>query len=58
VAQIGETKKRGPLKNLFTDTFAEMPWHLKEQHAMLENHVREYSDEYDLSRYTGALDPA
>lgn len=45
---------KGPVVNLFTDTFAEMPWHLKEQRAMLETHIREYADDYNLEKYRGA----
>ena len=27
----GEKKKRPPLREMFTDTYQEMPWHLEEQ---------------------------
>lgn len=48
---------KGPVVDLFTDTFAEMPWHLKEQRAMLEAHMREYAEDYNLEKYRGATDP-
>jgi hypothetical protein len=52
-----QAKMKGPVVNLFTDTFAEMPWHLKEQRAMLETHMREYADDYNLEKYRGATGP-
>lgn len=52
-----QEKLKGPVVDLFTDTFAEMPWHLKEQRAMLETHMREYADDYSLEKYRGAADP-
>ena len=55
---LAQAKPRGPVVNLFTDTFAEMPWHLQEQRAMLETHMREYSDDYSLDNYRGASEPA
>ena len=45
----GEKKKRPPLRDMFTDTFEEMPWHLEEQWQYLEKHVRAYPEDYDLT---------
>lgn len=50
-------KLRGPLVQLFEDTFDVMPDHLLEQHAQLEKHVREYPDEYELQKFRDATSP-
>jgi len=38
----GETKKKAPLRELFTDVYTDLPWHLEEQAAYAEKHCREY----------------
>merc|ERR1719277_1021464 len=47
----GERKKKGPLRELFTDVFTDMPWNLEEQWQQTEKHVREYAADYNLSKY-------
>ena len=54
----GEAKKKGPLRELFTDVYTDLPWHLEEQAAYAEKHVREYSTDYKLSAYRGLDGPA
>lgn len=54
----GEAKKKGPLRELFTDVYTDLPWHLEEQAAYAEKHVREYSADYKLSAYRGLDGPA
>ncbi|CAJ1366237.1 unnamed protein product [Effrenium voratum] len=56
--KTGETKKRPPLRDLFTDTYTDLPWHLEEQAAYAEKHVREYSQDYKMSAYRGLDGPA
>jgi len=56
--KAGEAKKKPPLKEMFTDTFDELPWHLEEQHAYAQKHVREYSADYNMDRYRGLDGPA
>merc|ERR1740121_1918943 len=61
--KAGEAKKKPPLKDCFTDTYTELPWHLEEQWQAAEKHVREFSGDYNLGRYRGldgplpAMDP-
>lgn len=47
----GEAKKRPPIADLFNDMYDEPPWHLQEQHAYLEKHVREHPTDYNISKY-------
>lgn len=54
----GEAKKRPPLREMFTDVYADLPWHLEEQAAYAEQHCREYSADYNLERYRGLDGPA
>ena len=54
----GETKKKPPLRDLFTDVYTDLPWHLEEQAAYAEKHVREYSSDYKMSAYRGLDGPA
>ena len=54
----GETKKRPPLRELFTDVFTDLPWHLEEQAAYAERHCRDYSGDYKMSAYRGLDGPA
>lgn len=35
-----------PLEDLFSDVYAELPWHLREQQEALKTHIRHYPDEY------------
>jgi len=51
--KAGEAKKKPPMYDLFTDTFDKLPWHLEEQRQFMERHVREYSADYNLSKYRG-----
>jgi len=55
--KAGETKKKPPLKDCFTDTYTDLPWHLEEQWQAAEKHVREYSGEYNMGRYRGLDGP-
>lgn len=54
----GEGKKKPPLRDMFTDVFTDLPWHLEEQAAYAEQHCREYSSDYNLSKYRGLDGPA
>ncbi|CAK9055867.1 2-oxoisovalerate dehydrogenase subunit beta [Durusdinium trenchii] len=54
----GETKKKPPLRELFTDVYTDLPWHLEEQAAYAEKHCREYSSDYKMSAYRGLDGPA
>lgn len=54
----GETKKKAPLRELFTDVYTVLPWHLEEQAAYAEKHCREYSADYKMSAYRGLDGPA
>merc|ERR1740129_2205168 len=49
--KVGETRKRGALKELFTDVYAELPWHLEEQWQAAEKHVRAYSADYNVKKF-------
>merc|ERR1719476_264345 len=49
--KVGETRKRGALKELFNDIYDDLPWHLEEQWQGLEKHVREYSADYNISKF-------
>lgn len=53
----GEAKKRGPLKECFTDVYTELPWHLEEQWQQAERHVRKYSADYNIDKYQGLDGP-
>lgn len=46
-----EAKPRASIEHIFTDVYAEMPWHLKAQLAGLKTHLEKYGDNYDLSVY-------
>lgn len=54
----GETKKKPPLRELFTDVYSDVPWHLEEQAAYAEEHCRKYSSDYKMSAYRGLDAPA
>lgn len=54
----GEAKKKPPLRELFTDVYTDLPWHLEEQAAYAEKHCREYSADYKMSAYRGLDGPA
>eukprot|EP00435_Cladocopium_sp_Y103_P040750 s2083_g11.t1 len=54
----GETKKKAPLRELFTDVYTDLPWHLEEQAAYAQKHCREYSADYKMSAYRGLDGPA
>ncbi|OLP95698.1 Pyruvate kinase [Symbiodinium microadriaticum] len=56
--KAGETKKKPPLRELFTDVFSDLPWHLEEQAAYAEKHCREYSSEYNMKSVRGLDGPA
>jgi len=56
--KTGETKKRPPLKDLFTDMYDKLPWHLEEQWAYIEKHVREYPGSFNIDRYRNLDGPA
>ena len=49
----GESKKRANPTEMFTDMFSEMPWHLKEQHDQMQQHIKENRDKYNVSQYSG-----
>jgi len=51
--KAGEAKKRPPLRDLFTDMYDKLPWHLEEQCAYMEQHVRQYPASFSMSRYKG-----
>jgi 2-oxoisovalerate dehydrogenase E1 component alpha subunit len=46
-----EKKPRASVEHIFTDVYAEMPWHLKEQLEGLKEHLGKYGSNYDLSLY-------
>jgi len=56
--KAGEAKKRPPLKDLFTDMYDQLPWHLEEQWAYIEKHVREYPGDYSINRFRHLDGPA
>jgi len=49
--KVGETRKRGALKEMFNDIYTDLPWHLEEQWQFLEKHVREYAADYNLNKF-------
>ena len=51
--EAGEHKKRPPMGELFTDVYAEPPWHLQRQRRMLEAHVAAHPEEYATELYAG-----
>lgn len=54
----GEQKKKPPLREMFTDVYSELPWHLEEQAAYAEKHCREYSGDYNMDKFRGLDGPA
>ena len=46
-----EKKPRASIEHIFTDVYAEMPWHLREQLEGLKDHLSRYGNNYDLSIY-------
>jgi 2-oxoisovalerate dehydrogenase E1 component alpha subunit len=46
-----EGKPRASIEHIFTDVYAEMPWHLREQLDELKEHLGRYGNNYDLSIY-------
>ena len=46
-----EKKLRAPIDDCFTDVYAEMPWHLREQLNGLKDHLTRFGDKYDMSIY-------
>ena len=56
--KAGEAKKKPPLRELFTDVFSDLPWHLEEQAAYAEQHCREYSSSYNMHTVRGLDGPA
>jgi len=55
--KAGEQKKRPPLRDLFADMYDKLPWHLEEQCAYMERHVRQYPDSFSISRHKGLDGP-
>lgn len=49
--KVGEAKKRPPLRDMFTDMYDELPWHLEEQHKYVQQHVRAYPGDYNVGKY-------
>jgi len=56
--KVGESKKRPPLKDMFNDMYDQLPWHLEEQHAFVQKHVREFPDEFNIENYRDLDGPA
>lgn len=46
-----EKRLKPDWKELFTDVYAEMPKHLQDQLAYMENHVKEYEDHYPVKNH-------
>ena len=46
-----EAKPKAAIEEMFTDVYAEMPWHLKEQLDGLKDHLTRFGDKYDLSHF-------
>ena len=46
-----EGKKKGSIKDMFTDVYSEMPWHLQEQYHQIKSHVEKHKDKYNLDKY-------
>ena len=46
-----EAKPRASIDNIFTDVYADMPWHLRSQLDGLQKHLESYGSNYDLSIY-------
>lgn len=46
-----EKQKKAPVSDLFSDVFAELPWHLQQQKEQLSAHLAKYGDEYNLSEF-------
>jgi len=55
--KVGEAKKRPPLRDLFTDMYDKLPWHLEEQCAYMERHVRQYPGSFSMRRHKGLDEP-
>lgn len=49
--KISQLKKKAPIDDMFTDVYAEIPWHLREQLNGLKEHLEKYGDNYDLSPF-------
>eukprot|EP01060_Flectonema_neradi_P039614 TRINITY_DN8794_c4_g1_i1.p1 TRINITY_DN8794_c4_g1~~TRINITY_DN8794_c4_g1_i1.p1 ORF type:complete len:412 (+),score=88.14 TRINITY_DN8794_c4_g1_i1:50-1285(+) len=49
----GEAKQRANPTEMFTDMYSEMPWHLKEQHDTMHEHIKNNKDKYNVSLYNG-----
>lgn len=46
-----EAKPKAPVDDIFTDVYADMPWHLQEQLQGLKEHLKHFGNNYDLSQY-------
>ncbi|OUR69672.1 3-methyl-2-oxobutanoate dehydrogenase [Marinomonas sp. 42_23_T18] len=47
----GEKVSPPALEELFNDVYDSLPWHLKEQHQALEQHIRKYPDAYKTTSW-------
>jgi len=49
--KISEGKKKAAIAEMFSDVYAEMPWHLREQLEGLQKHIASHPDKYNLDAY-------
>lgn len=48
---IAEKKPKPPIAELFTDVYAEMPWHLRKQQGELEQVIKEFPKHFSLAGF-------
>ena len=46
-----EVQKKPPIKDLFTDVYKDLPPHLQQQQAALDEHLKKYGEHYSLEDY-------
>ena len=46
-----EAKPKASIEHIFTDVYADMPWHLRAQLEGLEKHLETFGENYNLSLY-------
>lgn len=48
-----EKKLKPHWKELFTDVYKDVPYHIRNQMNLMEKHLEEFKEHYPLSSYTG-----
>lgn len=49
--EAAETADKPPSSEMFTDVYAQMPTHLREQRDEMMEHVKKYPEHYDLDQH-------